>query len=35
MELYFGGAVPLVKKCSRYKREQLKLLWDVRVGIVG
>jgi hypothetical protein len=24
--------LPMVKKFSRYKREQLELLWDVRVG---
>jgi hypothetical protein len=24
--------IPKVKKCSRYYREQLELLWDVRVG---
>jgi glucan phosphorylase len=27
-----GGAVPIVKKVSRYKRQQLELLWHVRVG---
>jgi hypothetical protein len=34
MELYFGGAVSIVKKCSRNIREQLELLWDVRVRTV-
>jgi hypothetical protein len=32
MELHFGGSLPIVKKCSRYKREKLELLWEVDVG---
>ena len=36
MELYFGGALPIVKKFLKYKREQFELLWEVRVGtLVG
>jgi len=32
MELYFVAAHPIVKKFSRYNREKLELLWDIRVG---
>jgi len=34
MELYFGGAVPIVKKFSRCKTEQLELLWDLTLIVL-
>ena len=33
MELYSGEALLIAKTFSRYKRQQRKLLWEVRVRI--